>query len=81
MREEAARISWQTRILAQYTAAGYMIEKGKPNEGLEQAKTLGYDDIERAMLSAPRKPTNKKGSYERLAGYFGTGGLIGKRRG
>ncbi len=59
-----------TRTLAQYISMGYMIEKGKPNEPLMMAKTMAYDEIERAMLggasSAPVE--NKPGTYEKLMG-------------
>lgn len=75
-REDSSRLSWQTRILAQYVAAGYMIEKGKPNTALENASYLGYDDIERAMAeasdtasAAPKE--NRPGSFERLVGWSG----------
>lgn len=66
-------VSWSTRIIAQFIAGGYMIEKGKTNTAAEHAATLGYDEVERAMVSdksnAPLEP--KVGSFERLMGWAG----------
>lgn len=80
-RDEASRVSWQTRTLAQYIAAGYMIQKGAPNTALDNAQFLGYDDVERAMVEAPgssKTPReNKAGSFERLMGWAGD---LGKRK-
>lgn len=52
-----------------------MLDKGKENTAMKEAQTLGYDDIERALLGvAPRGPKeNAPGSYERLMGWAGSG--------
>lgn len=83
-REEAARVSWLARTLSQYIAAGYMTDGKRPNTALESAAVLGYDDIERAIMTSPAvtqaPKENKKGSFEKLTSFLGRGGLIGKRK-
>lgn len=78
-RERKALVSWQTRILAGYTAAGYMVEGENP--ALESAREIAFDDIEAAQLqevtdrvdgsevNANLEPQN--GSYERFLSMFG----------
>lgn len=69
-REENSRFSWLARHLTGYIAMGYMVEKGQVNEPLQNASTLGFDDIERAMLGGlkaeaeTKQAENKPGSYE-----------------
>lgn len=41
-------VSWQTRQLAQYIAAGYMVEGENPM--FRAAGLIGFDDIERGQL-------------------------------
>lgn len=42
-------MSWQTRQLAGFIAAGYMTDKGQ-NPGLEAASSLAFDKIEQLQL-------------------------------
>lgn len=60
------------RHIAQYIAQGYMVGKGEQNKPLEQASTIGFDDIERAFLGAAsaQPKENARGSYERLMSGF-----------
>ena len=61
-----------------YVANGYMIE-GKENPAFEAAKTLAFDDIEAAFLTAHQERAeqervqaeNKPGSFEKLMGFMG----------
>ena len=52
-----------------------MMDKGKENKAMKEAQTLGYDDVERALLGvAPRgAKENAPGSYEKLMGWAGNG--------
>lgn len=52
-----------------------MTEKGKENTALKDAQTLGFDDIDQALmgLSAGGKKENAPGSFERLMGWAGNG--------
>jgi len=78
-RQQSTLISWQTRNLAQYIAAGYMLSEGTRNEPLENAQTLSIDKIEAAQLeeamrvesSIPVEEKVKPGSWERLQGTLG----------
>lgn len=84
LREENSRISWLARQVSSFVAAGYQIEKGKPNPALDAAQTLGYDDIEVAFLKAgPAEPAapkeNAVGSFERF--MMGLGATGGAKRG
>ena len=75
-REEVSLVSWQTRMIAQYIAGGYMIDKGKPNDALKGSTKLGYDDMERALVGGTqvgRPKENKMGSFERLMGWGADG--------
>lgn len=69
-RKENSRISWMTRTLAQYTAAGYMVGKNEENKALRQAEELAFDEIEAVLLGAELKKKdpheNSNGSYERF---------------
>ena len=73
-RQENSRFSWLARILATYEAQGYMLGKNQPNTALDHARTIGYDDIERAFLGEieeqPQVKENAPGSYERLMAGF-----------
>jgi hypothetical protein len=60
-REEIALLSWQTRQLATYIAAGYMTD-GKGNPALDSAQTLAYDDIERAQIEEALERDTRGGS-------------------
>jgi hypothetical protein len=51
-REEQSRVSWQTRILAQYISAGYMSDGKSENKAFKEAGKIAYDEIERLALSA-----------------------------
>lgn len=73
-----------TRTLAQFQAAGYMIEKGKENVALNQAEMLTLDEVEAALLghepsnsNGPRE--NGVGSYERFMMMMGQLELRGKQ--
>jgi hypothetical protein len=74
--------SWQTRMTAQYIAAGYMIAEGKENEGLAMAQVLAFDEIEkqqleelsRAAKDIPLEDSVKAGSFERMMGLMSTRG-------
>lgn len=71
-----------TRTLAQFAAAGYMIEKGQENKALSQAEMLTLDEVEAALLGIDPKNSsgpkeNGNGSYERfmmMMGQFDTRG-------
>jgi hypothetical protein len=47
-RKEMSRMTWQTRSLAQFIAAGYMTDGENP--GLALAGRLAFDEIEQAMI-------------------------------
>jgi hypothetical protein len=47
-RMEQGRISWQTRILSSFIAAGYMTDGENP--AVTAAQKLAFDEIEQAML-------------------------------
>lgn len=74
-RRENSRFSWLARNITSFTAAGYMIDKGKENKGLKMAAELAYDDIEQAALGIkppPQAPKeNGNGSFERFMGMMG----------
>jgi len=53
-RQAIALASWQTRQITTFTAAGFMVEKDKPNEALEIAQMLAFDEIEKAQLEESR---------------------------
>lgn len=73
-----------TRHLAQFTAAGYMIDKGQENKALTQAEKLAIDEVEAALLGhEPRNSAggpleNGNGSYERFMGMMGQLEIRGK---
>lgn len=54
-REEIAIASWQTRNLSSFIAAGFMVEKGKPNTALDAATILAFDEIEAAQIEEAQK--------------------------
>lgn len=66
-REAISLMSWQTRQLASFIAAGYMVDPKKGNPALDAAQVLAYDEIEQAQLeeAATRghddKPTDGRG--------------------
>lgn len=67
-----------TRTIAQYIAQGYMVEKGKPNPALDAAGKLTIDSVEAALLGVSLdgvQAENKPGSFERLMGVMGQGGV------
>lgn len=74
-----------TRNLAQFAAAGYMIEKGQENKALTQAERLAIDDVEAALLghepqnSSGGPAENGNGSYERFMGMVGQLDIRGKQ--
>lgn len=71
-REQDSRFSWQTRVLAQYIAGGWMVEG--ENTAVGEAAKIAFDDIEAAMLGITKEPTSsepKAGSFERLMGFIG----------
>lgn len=86
-REKKSQISWQTRTLAQFIAAGYQVGEGDENPGLTMANQISIDHIEKAQLeeletSGPgfegRGPAVEKsddgievGSFERFLGSMG----------
>ncbi len=75
-RKENSRFSWMTRTLAQFAAAGYMIEKGQENKALNQAERLAFDDVEAALLGHEPSDSNGpqdngNGSYERIMMMMG----------
>lgn len=53
-REEISLTSWQTRQLASFIAAGYMIDSKKGNPALDAAQVLSFDEIEAAQLEEAR---------------------------
>jgi hypothetical protein len=65
-------------VLASYIAGGYMVGKDEPNEALDAAKLISFDDIEkeqleefaRAAKAIPLEDTVKAGSFERLTGLI-----------
>lgn len=71
-RDEAGRFSWLARNIAHFIAAGYQVEKGKENPGLDAASKVAYDDIEAVLLQVPKEQTvakpaeNSNGSFERF---------------
>lgn len=46
--------SWMTRQITTFIAAGYMVEKDKPNTALEIAQNLAFDEIEKAQIEESR---------------------------
>ena len=48
-REEITLVSWQTRNLASFIAAGYMTD-GKGNPALDSATVLAFDEIEAEQI-------------------------------
>lgn len=54
-REDIAIASWQTRNISAFIAAGYMVEKGKPNTALDSASVLAFDEIEAAQIEEAQK--------------------------
>lgn len=56
-REEINLISWQTRNLASFVAAGYMTEKGKGNPALDTASTLAFDEVEAEQIKESQTKT------------------------
>lgn len=76
-RERKATLAWQTRILASFTAAGYMTDGENP--AIEAAQDITFDDIEAAQLAEARESASgsnanlepSNGSYERFLSMFG----------
>jgi hypothetical protein len=76
-RDAVAQTSWLARQITGYIAAGYMVEKGKPNSALDNSAKLSMDDIETVLLggSTSDKPKeNANGSFERFMLTFGSKG-------
>lgn len=81
-RRQTSLISWQTRQLATFIAAGYMTDGKKGNPAIKAAQSLAFDDIEAAQLEEaeiratqqPRVTENKAGSFERFMGSMGSPG-------
>lgn len=82
-REQKSLISWQTRTLATYIAAGFQVAENQENEALKAASELAIDHIEESRIReesafADRGPEIKKeegpavGSYEMFLGTFGS---------
>ncbi len=76
-REARSLVSWQTRVLSQFIASGYMVKKGEENKALQHAQTLGYDAIDRVLAGGQAEEgvakENKPGSFERLMGWAQAG--------
>lgn len=79
-RRAQSLVSWQTRLLAQYIAGGYMTD-GKGNPALDGAGLIAFDEIEEKQLEESAKlaaeqpvkaPEPKPGSYERAMASLGS---------
>lgn len=73
-RAENLRVSWMTRTLAGFIAAGYMVEGENP--AIENARKLALDPAEAVLLGQqPVQPKeNQAGSYERFMSMLGARG-------
>lgn len=82
-REQISLLSWQTRQLASFIAAGYMVDGKKGNPALDAANVLAFDEIEEAQIEESVKRNADKpkvkgsvddpavGSFERFMGTMG----------
>ena len=77
-RRNQSLVTWQTRQLAGFIAAGYMTTG--ENRAIDAAMSLAIDKIEKLQLEeqqkmladAPLQEEAKTGSYERFMGSMGT---------
>lgn len=74
-REDISLISWQTRQLATYIAAGYMTD-GKGNPALDQAQILSFDSIEEAQIEEAQKQTASSPGRDSKGDMFDSEGNI-----
>lgn len=74
-REENSRVSWMTRTLATYIAAGFMTDGKSKNPYLEKAPSLAMDQFEEALLKVAAETRSQEpdqGSHEKLMRFAGS---------